>query len=149
MIQLEQIQELDRKIQAALTLVGRLRNENSELKQSLDGYQKRIGELESLVDAFKADQGAIEQGILKALKELDALEDVVAGSGSAPEAPAAESSKASTATIEAPEADTPPLQSESPVDTPKDTDVAPTPQTEEDAEEEEAPDTGESELDIF
>ena len=77
MIQLEQIQELDRKVRAALKLIESLRSENGRLKEKLEGYQKRIDELETVVHAFKEDQGAIEAGIVRALKQLDALEDVL------------------------------------------------------------------------
>ena len=81
MIQLKHIQELDTKVQSALVLIARLKGENDELVSKLDGYQKRIAELEGLVRDFKADQGEIEAGILRALEQLDSLEDSVSDEG--------------------------------------------------------------------
>lgn len=75
MITVDQIQNLDRKVQAAVKLIGTLRDENSSLKGKLDTYQKRIGELEVLIDQFKKDQVEIEEGIVRALAQLDQLED--------------------------------------------------------------------------
>ncbi len=75
MITVEQIQKLDQKVQAAVRQIGGLKHENVSLKSKLDEYQKRIGELEVMIERFKKDQQEIENGILRALAKLDHLED--------------------------------------------------------------------------
>lgn len=84
MISLEQIRLLEQKVQAAVARIGQLKQENATLKEHLSSYQKRIDELEVLVESFKADQGQIEQGILNALAQLDQLEDEVTNPEPAP-----------------------------------------------------------------
>lgn len=74
MISLEQIKILDEKVKSAVAVIDDLRSENSKLKQKLENYQTRIDELERLIEDFKRDQGAIEQGILDAIDQLDHLE---------------------------------------------------------------------------
>jgi uncharacterized phage infection (PIP) family protein YhgE len=85
MISLEQIRLLEQKVQAAVARIGQLKQENATLKEHLSSYQKRIDELEVLVDSFKADQGQIEQGILNALAQLDQLEDEVTSPAATPQ----------------------------------------------------------------
>ena len=75
MITIEQIQKLDRKVQAAVERITGLRRDNASLKSKLDEYQKRIGELEVMIDRFKQDQAQIENGIIRALEQLERLED--------------------------------------------------------------------------
>lgn len=77
MITIEQIQKLDQKVQAAVEKISTLTRENASLKGKLDQYQKRINELEVLIDRFKQDQAQIENGIIRALEQLDKLEDSV------------------------------------------------------------------------
>ena len=77
MITLEQIHQLDQRVHNAVELIQKLRSENESLKLKLDGYEKRIEELQKLVSDYKEDQGEIEKGILKALDQLDALEDEI------------------------------------------------------------------------
>ncbi len=84
MITLEQIQELDQKVQMAVNRISTLKSENSGLKTKLDEYQKRIGELEVLIERFKQDQSAIENGIIHALEQLDHLEDSIDDSSEEP-----------------------------------------------------------------
>ena len=75
MITIEQIQKLDQKVQAVVEQATGLKRENAALKSKLDQYQKRIGELEVMIERFKQDQEQIEKGILRALEQLDRLED--------------------------------------------------------------------------
>jgi DNA repair ATPase RecN len=75
MITVEQIKNLDNKVQAAVNRISTLKGENASLKGKLDEYQKRIGELEVMIERFKKDQQEIEDGILRALEQLDHLED--------------------------------------------------------------------------
>lgn len=74
MITLEQVILLDEKIQKAVDTISSLRSENFSLKTKLSEYQTRIEELEVLIKDFKNDQGEIEEGILKALKQLDMVD---------------------------------------------------------------------------
>ncbi len=82
MISVEQIQKLEAKVLQAVEVIKSLREENSLLKGKLSGYEKRIEELEILIDSFKQDQTNIEEGIINALNQLDLLEDIVSESDS-------------------------------------------------------------------
>jgi FtsZ-binding cell division protein ZapB len=85
MISLEQIRLLEGKITRAIELIRVLKDENATLRRGLDSAQKRMKELESLVDGFKADQKEIESVIVRTLRHLEDLED---GSGAAGRGPA-------------------------------------------------------------
>ena len=102
MITLEQIHQLDKKVYNAVELIQKLRSENKSLELKLDGYEKRIEELQKLVSDYKEDQGEIEKGILKALDQLDALEDEI---DSPDQSSQVESSQDSTTPVEPPEAE--------------------------------------------
>ena len=73
MITLDQIRTLDSKVQQAVEEIESLRGENSRLREKLTAYEKKVSELEVLIDGFKNDQGEIEEGIQKALLRLDVL----------------------------------------------------------------------------
>ena len=75
MISLEQIRLLESRITKAVKVIEMLREENGALKRSVDVAQKRMQELEALVSEFKADQEEIEQSLLRAIHNLDRLED--------------------------------------------------------------------------
>ena len=77
MITIEQIKTLEEKINKAVDLIDRLREENSTLRSTLESTQDRMKGLEKMVDDFKNGQAAIEKGIINAIKKLDVLEDVV------------------------------------------------------------------------
>lgn len=94
MISLEQIRLLESRITKAVKVIEMLREENGALKRSVDAAQKRMQELEALVSEFKADQEEIEQSLLRAIHNLDRLEDGMEagapprGGGSPPAGPA-------------------------------------------------------------
>ncbi len=75
MINLEQIQSLNIKVQKALDVIVTLREENGTLRAKLSDYEKRMEELEVLVKSFSNDQDDIENGILDILQQLDKLEE--------------------------------------------------------------------------
>ena len=75
MITIEQIKKLDQKVQAAVNRISALTSENATLQDNLQSYQKRISELEVLIERFKKDQSEIENGNIRALEQLDQLED--------------------------------------------------------------------------
>jgi FtsZ-binding cell division protein ZapB len=74
MVTLEQIKLLETKVARAIDVVTRITDENAYLKDKLENYQKRIDELEVLIQRFKEDQGRIEDGILSALDRLNEFE---------------------------------------------------------------------------
>lgn len=75
MINLKQIQALEKKINNAVELITMLKRENKALKKTIESSRKRVEDLESLVNAFKSEQFEIEKSILNALTKLDELED--------------------------------------------------------------------------
>jgi hypothetical protein len=77
MVTLEQVKLLETKVVKALDFVNQVTGENTLLKKKLDAYQKRIDELEVLIQRFKEDQGRIEEGIISALNRLNQFEDAV------------------------------------------------------------------------
>ncbi|MGA2977798.1 MAG: cell division protein ZapB [Spirochaetia bacterium] len=78
MITLEQIRLLEGKITRAIELIRVLKEENSTLRKGLESAQRRMKELETLVDGFKADQKEIESVIVRTLRNLDELEESTA-----------------------------------------------------------------------
>jgi FtsZ-binding cell division protein ZapB len=93
MITLEQIRLLESKITRAIDLIRVLKEENSTLRKGLESAQRRMRELETLVDGFKTDQKEIESVIVRTLHNLDELEESAATPGgisaAVPAAPAA------------------------------------------------------------
>ena len=81
MITLEQIRLLESKITRALELIRVLKDENTTLRKGLESAQRRMRELETLVDGFKTDQKEIESVIVRTLHNLDELEESAAASG--------------------------------------------------------------------
>ena len=77
MVTLEQVKLLETKVARAIGYVEKVSGENAELRGKLDSYQKRIDELEILIQNFKEDQGRIEDGILSALDRLNQFEDAI------------------------------------------------------------------------
>ena len=75
MITLEQIRLLEGKITRAIELIRVLKEENSTLRKGLESAQKRMKELETLVEGFKTDQREIESVIVRTLEHLDELEE--------------------------------------------------------------------------
>jgi hypothetical protein len=80
MVTLEQIKLLETKVAKAIDVVTRITGENAYLKGKLETYQKRIDELEVLIQRFKEDQGRIEDGILSALDRLNQFEAAIENS---------------------------------------------------------------------
>ena len=78
MISLEQIRLLESKISRALELIRVLKEENTTLRKGLESAQKKMKELETLVDGFKVDQKEIETVIVRTLHNLDELEESTA-----------------------------------------------------------------------
>jgi hypothetical protein len=83
MVSLEQVKLLETKVARAIEFVEQVSGENAALQEKLESYQKRIDELEVLVQRFKEEQGRIEDGILSALDKLNQFEDAIEKSLSA------------------------------------------------------------------
>ena len=77
MISLEQVKLLESKVSRMIEYIKRITEENMKLKEKLESYEKRTGELEVLFQRFKEDQNRIEDGILSALDLLNQFEDAV------------------------------------------------------------------------
>ena len=77
MISLEQIRLLEARIIKAVELIRTLKDENKTLRRAVNAAQTRMRELEKLVGDFKSDQQEIESCILRALENLDRLEEEV------------------------------------------------------------------------
>jgi predicted nuclease with TOPRIM domain len=74
---LEHVKVLETKVDKEIDLAKRLVDENTQLKEKVEIYQRRIEDLEALIHAFKEEQVAIENGILSALNRLNQFEDAV------------------------------------------------------------------------
>jgi len=84
MISLEQVRALEARVEKAVAFIASLRAENAALKDGLleaelrtEAAEARTAELEGLIKEFQKDQERIEEGIVQALRKLDAFEDVV------------------------------------------------------------------------
>ncbi|MDR1933741.1 MAG: cell division protein ZapB [Spirochaetales bacterium] len=89
MVSLDQIRTLEAKVGRAVAYIGELKAENTLLQKNLAKYRKRIDELEILINEYKEDQNAIEEGIKNALLHLDTLEDAIVKPPAAVAPPAA------------------------------------------------------------
>jgi len=77
MVTLEQVKLLESKVTRTIDYVKKVTEENGKLKEKLDSYQKRIDDLELLIQRFREDQSRIEDGILSALDRLNQFEDAL------------------------------------------------------------------------
>lgn len=77
MVSLEQVKLLESKVTQAVDYVKKITGENRQLYEKLTSYQKRIEELEVLVQQFQENQSRIEDGILSALDRLNQFEDAL------------------------------------------------------------------------
>ncbi|MDR1862739.1 MAG: cell division protein ZapB [Treponema sp.] len=77
MITLDQVKLLETKVTKTIDYVGKVTEENSRLREKLDSCQKRVDELEALIQRFTDDQNRIEDGILASLERLNQFEDAI------------------------------------------------------------------------
>ena len=77
MVTLEQVKLLDTRVTKTVEYIKKLTGENALLQGKLDSYQRRIDELELLINRFREEQSRIEDGILSALDRLNQFEDAV------------------------------------------------------------------------
>ena len=128
MVSLETVKLLESKVTQTIDYVKKVTSENSQLKEKLSSYQKRIEDLEVLLQQFKENQSRIEDGILSALDRLNQFEDALESKLAPESKPSAES--------------LPKKKSPGPI-------VVPEPPPKPPAEEEKDPDSEHVELDIF
>ncbi len=76
MLSLEQIQRLEEKVFKAVELIKALKEENSILKSEVKSANKKIEELEQIISDYRTNQVEIEEGIVKAIKQLDDLDQI-------------------------------------------------------------------------
>ncbi|MDR2842843.1 MAG: cell division protein ZapB [Spirochaetaceae bacterium] len=77
MVTIDQVKQLESRVSKTIAYVTKVNEENNLLKGKLDTYQRRIDELEVLIQRFKDDQNRIEEGIISALDSLNQFEDDV------------------------------------------------------------------------
>ena len=75
MVSIEQVRLLESRVVKTIDFVDQVTEENALLKSKLESCQKRIDELEVLIQRFKEDQAKIEDGIVSALDRLNKFED--------------------------------------------------------------------------
>jgi len=74
---LEHVKVLEAKVDKEIDFAKRLIEENNQLKEAVNSYMNRIVDLESIIQAFKEEQSAVESGILSALNRLNQFEDTI------------------------------------------------------------------------
>ena len=77
MISLEQIQLLEQKVESAVAKILQLTEERDTLFQRCAQLEDENKRLQSNILDFHQDQDRIEQGIIKALDKLNAVENSV------------------------------------------------------------------------
>jgi FtsZ-binding cell division protein ZapB len=75
MVSLDQIRQLEDKVNRAVEIIRVLKEENRTLRRTVEASRARMKELEDLVRVFKNDQAEIERGLVSAIRKLDQLED--------------------------------------------------------------------------
>ena len=154
MASLETVKLLESKVTQTIEYVKKVTGENLQLKEKLSSYQKRITDLEVLLQQFKENQSRIEDGILSALDRLNQFEDALesklsadpvkpAGSGGVTENKSPTESKAPTES-KVPTESKPEKKSPGPIIAPETPSKPPLP-----IEEEKDSDPEHVELDIF
>lgn len=98
MISVEQVHALEERVEKAVAYISELKQENAGLRRELEGARleaersaARATELEAAAEAFRRDQASIEEGIVHALRKLDAFEDLVLKAGERASKPEARS----------------------------------------------------------
>ena len=76
MLSLEQIKRLEDKVFKAVELIKALKEENNILKSELNSANSRTDELEAIISDFRSNQNEIEEGIVKAIRQLEDLDNI-------------------------------------------------------------------------
>lgn len=81
MVSIEQVKLLESRVIKTIDFVDQVTQENVLLKNKLESCQKRVDELEVLIQRFKEDQAKIEDSIVSALDRLNKFEDDIGTGG--------------------------------------------------------------------
>ena len=76
MLSLEQIKRLENRVYKAVELLKAMKEDNSILKSELKSANERVEELEQIISDYRNNQLEIEQGIVKAIQQLDDLDSI-------------------------------------------------------------------------
>lgn len=76
MLSLEQIKRLENRVYKAVELLKAMKEENNILKSELKSANERVEELEQIISDYRNNQLEIEQGIVKAIQQLDDLDSI-------------------------------------------------------------------------
>ncbi len=74
MITLDQVQQLEKKVNDAVDLINRLKSEKIVLEEKIETFEFQILELEEQTEKFNKDQNEIEDKIIGALNQLEEIE---------------------------------------------------------------------------
>lgn len=76
MLSLEQIKRLENKVYKAVELLKAFKEDNTILKSELKSANERVEELEQIISDYRNNQLEIEEGIIKAIKQLDDIDSI-------------------------------------------------------------------------
>ena len=76
MLSLEQIKRLESRVYKAVELLKAMKEDNNILKSELKSANERVEELEQIISDYRNNQLEIEQGIVKAIQQLDDLDSI-------------------------------------------------------------------------
>ena len=76
MLSLEQIRRLESRVYKAVELLKAMKEDNNILKSELKSANERVEELEQIISDYRNNQLEIEQGIVKAIQQLDDLDSI-------------------------------------------------------------------------
>jgi len=74
MLSLEQIKRLEEKVFKAVELIKALKEENTIIRSKLEAADTKVEELEQIISDYRSNQVEIEEGIVKAIKQLEDME---------------------------------------------------------------------------
>lgn len=83
MISLEQVLLLEQKVESAVERISQLQTENDALRTKCAELTNSLSSKTELLSSLEQDQSKIEDGILKALDRLNAIENSVLKAASA------------------------------------------------------------------
>ena len=81
MISFEQVLLLEEKVESAVKKIEQLNAENAALRSKCAELSNALNAKSEQFSSFQSDQSKIEEGILKALSRLNAVENVILSSG--------------------------------------------------------------------
>jgi hypothetical protein len=76
MLSLEQIRRLENRVYKAVELLKAMKEDNNILKSELTSANERVEELEQIISDYRNNQLEIEQGIVKAIQQLDDIDSI-------------------------------------------------------------------------